>query len=191
MTEDNFVRLAKVLLAQKNLTERELVEKIKSDVVGEFFAKYPQSKWAGFTVESRIILENAIVLAFKFKDEQWFDRVVYHPQAKDCEEDECWICAIRDCPHHEPLHYHHDGCPSCYGGELKISKIVGILDRDILECWNNRSKDALQNRAMYHRIDAMVLVISKIVDVPFVEVCKKLGIDYAELQNMMGDEKNG
>lgn len=26
---------------------------------------------------------------------------------------ECSACAVRDCPEHEPLHYHHDGCPSC------------------------------------------------------------------------------
>ena len=22
--------------------------------------------------------------------------------------------AMYDCPHSEPLHFHHDGCPSCY-----------------------------------------------------------------------------
>lgn len=27
--------------------------------------------------------------------------------------DECDASAVRDCPHDEPLHYHHDGCPSC------------------------------------------------------------------------------
>lgn len=30
-----------------------------------------------------------------------------------CENDECSVCAVRDCPHREPLHYHHDGCPAC------------------------------------------------------------------------------
>ena len=28
---------------------------------------------------------------------------------------ECLACGARDCPHGEPLHYHHDGCPSCDG----------------------------------------------------------------------------
>ena len=32
---------------------------------------------------------------------------------KDCQKPECIICGWRDCPHHEPLHYHHDGCPAC------------------------------------------------------------------------------
>lgn len=27
---------------------------------------------------------------------------------------ECLDCGERDCPHGDPLHYHHDGCPSCY-----------------------------------------------------------------------------
>lgn len=26
---------------------------------------------------------------------------------------ECMACGVRDCPHGEPLHYHHDGCPAC------------------------------------------------------------------------------
>jgi len=35
--------------------------------------------------------------------------------AETCPNDECLLCGIRDCPAHEPLHYHHDGCPSCDG----------------------------------------------------------------------------
>jgi len=34
--------------------------------------------------------------------------------AATCEIDECQICAVRDCPSREPLHYHHDGCPACW-----------------------------------------------------------------------------
>lgn len=26
---------------------------------------------------------------------------------------ECIVCGARDCPHGEPLHHHHDGCPQC------------------------------------------------------------------------------
>jgi hypothetical protein len=26
---------------------------------------------------------------------------------------ECMLCGIILCPHHEPMHYHHDGCPAC------------------------------------------------------------------------------
>ena len=39
-----------------------------------------------------------------------------HPSRDDCDEDcgEYVICGVRDCPLHDPLHYHHDGCPSEY-----------------------------------------------------------------------------
>lgn len=36
-----------------------------------------------------------------------------HPSYNDCTTYECLVCAIRDCPQQEPLHYHHDGCPWC------------------------------------------------------------------------------
>jgi len=36
-----------------------------------------------------------------------------HPPTDVCPDYECSMCAIRDCPWHEPLHYHHDGCPAC------------------------------------------------------------------------------
>ena len=35
-----------------------------------------------------------------------------------CETDsECIPCGEKDCPHGEPLHYHHDGCPACFEDE--------------------------------------------------------------------------
>jgi len=30
-----------------------------------------------------------------------------------CPESECLVCGIIICPHKEPLHCHHDGCPAC------------------------------------------------------------------------------
>lgn len=33
-----------------------------------------------------------------------------------CPEGECAICGMILCPHEEPLHFHHDGCPACDGG---------------------------------------------------------------------------
>jgi hypothetical protein len=36
-----------------------------------------------------------------------------HPPTDVCPDAECMICAVRDCPAQEPLHYHHDGCPVC------------------------------------------------------------------------------
>jgi len=30
-----------------------------------------------------------------------------------CQDGECSVCAEIVCKHHEPLHFHHDGCPAC------------------------------------------------------------------------------
>lgn len=30
---------------------------------------------------------------------------------------ECLACGRRDCPQSDPMHYHHDGCPSCWTAE--------------------------------------------------------------------------
>lgn len=41
------------------------------------------------------------------------ERVKDHPPTDQCPDMECIVCGYRDCPHGEPLHYHHDGCPCC------------------------------------------------------------------------------
>lgn len=30
-----------------------------------------------------------------------------------CKDAECIVCGSIVCPHAEPLHFHHDGCPAC------------------------------------------------------------------------------
>jgi hypothetical protein len=45
--------------------------------------------------------------------EQLLEEVKTHPPTDECPDPECYICGTRDCPKHEPLHYHHDGCPAC------------------------------------------------------------------------------
>ena len=35
--------------------------------------------------------------------------------------------AIADCPHDEPLHYHHDGCPACYDTSDSYQITTGYL----------------------------------------------------------------
>ncbi len=53
-----------------------------------------------------------------------------------CDEPECEICAVRDCPHREPLHYSYDGCPTCFRTKDKIKvaeltvKIFGCVPND-------------------------------------------------------------
>lgn len=36
-----------------------------------------------------------------------------HPSTSMCPDQECYICAARDCPHGSSMHYDKDGCPSC------------------------------------------------------------------------------
>lgn len=41
-----------------------------------------------------------------------------------CDYPECIMCSVRDCPHNEPLHYHHDGCPACdYDSPTYVTKL--------------------------------------------------------------------
>lgn len=42
---------------------------------------------------------------------------------------ECLACGMRDCPHKEPFHYHHDGCPECDSPWRKGNKKVLELTR--------------------------------------------------------------
>lgn len=34
-----------------------------------------------------------------------------------CHDAECAECSRIVCPHGDPMHFHHDGCPSCAIGE--------------------------------------------------------------------------
>jgi hypothetical protein len=40
-----------------------------------------------------------------------------------CDEEYCAGCAMAECPHREPLHRHHDGCPACFYSEGAPSQL--------------------------------------------------------------------
>lgn len=46
-----------------------------------------------------------------------------------CGDAECDKCAEIICPEHEPLHFHHDGCPAChsYARLRKQNEALGEL----------------------------------------------------------------
>lgn len=48
-----------------------------------------------------------------------------------CGDPECLVCGIVACPHREPLHFHHDGCPACYLDERSLSLQVVSSDSDV------------------------------------------------------------
>ena len=48
---------------------------------------------------------------------------------ENCNDDECMICGIIHCPHGEPLHFHHDGCPACYEDEIgRPKRLIDLAD---------------------------------------------------------------
>lgn len=49
----------------------------------------------------------ALRIAFERQQEQ-VNALLNH-----CDEPECATCSTIICPHEEPMHFHHDGCPAC------------------------------------------------------------------------------
>lgn len=59
---------------------------------------------------------------------RWHDQV----HTCFCRSEDCVSCAVRDCEHHDPYHYHHDGCPSCNTQPLWRGVRAGQVRRE--EC---------------------------------------------------------
>jgi hypothetical protein len=57
---------------------------------------------------------------------QVMDDCGYSPQLDealaDCHDLECQACSRIVCPAHDTLHFHHDGCPSCWSAASHIGK---------------------------------------------------------------------
>lgn len=60
----------------------------------------------------------------KYSTEKEFNRLFPNREAKKfqvmadkllahCPDGECATCSEIVCPHEDPMHFHHDGCPSC------------------------------------------------------------------------------
>lgn len=58
--------------------------------------------------------ESHLLREFLFGHDPTDDDVKSHGPTAECNDAECLTCGKRDCPQHDPLHYHHDGCPSCW-----------------------------------------------------------------------------
>lgn len=73
---------------------------------------------AAIAERDQLILQNreliaaleAVVLDLKWRGEQLDFLLNNHHEDKD---GECAICGKIMCPFGDPLHFHHDGCPSC------------------------------------------------------------------------------
>ena len=45
--------------------------------------------------------------------EQMIALIPTHPSISECTVIDCFVCAVRDCPTQDPMHYDDDGCTSC------------------------------------------------------------------------------
>lgn len=52
-----------------------------------------------------------------------------------CKDGECSVCAEIICKHHEPLHFHHDGCPSCESNPTADQIGKAWLEDSSIERW--------------------------------------------------------
>ena len=50
------------------------------------------------------------------KDAEAIENLFQECYARPESDGECCTCGWLICPHKEPLHYHHAGCPACDGG---------------------------------------------------------------------------
>jgi len=75
-----------------------------------------------------------------------------HWKSRSCPHDECMICAMIDCPHGEALHYHHDGCPACFGEEKTK------LDMNKLIKSNSKTHSTFQKKINYYKKKIGVLM---------------------------------
>lgn len=64
--------------------------------------------------EGLLELRRALSLTMaEIKHNIWAAMREAHPR-QCCADPECMICGMICCPSHEPLHFHHDGCPACF-----------------------------------------------------------------------------
>jgi hypothetical protein len=77
-------------------------------------------------VERARIFANEPIGLFRGEPEQLIDsladeverlRASINRMLAHCPDAECGICGKAVCPHGDPLHFHHDGCPSCWAAD--------------------------------------------------------------------------
>lgn len=70
------------------------------------------------------------------------------------EEAEDYITAVTACPHHDPFHFHHDGCPSCYeeeGYQVPPCDICGRSGEDLDVLYHEEDTDTYSCVACHNK----------------------------------------
>lgn len=76
---------------------------------------------------------------------------------------ECVNCSERDCPDKDPMHYHHDGCPSCTSKPLSCPLCEDkLIYSNVQYRCNNIKCYFFGNRIHSHEIDLINSQISRI-----------------------------
>lgn len=89
---------------------------VHSAVVQHLKLVAPEEPIASTTFFDHMQLENGIVTMDGFIRQAMAmptEKLKKLHDVERCPESECLICGIILCPHREPLHCHHDGCPAC------------------------------------------------------------------------------
>lgn len=81
-----------------------------------------------------------------------------HRNSALCPEDECIVCAMIDCPHGEPFHYHHDGCPACHSDLDFIERIADCLSSHCVDYEFAVEKARCENKAGDGRIKRLKFI---------------------------------
>lgn len=75
------------------------------------------NRWLGFM--QGVLHERGVYTLEELKSHNKGTSRPGHPPTDKCPDQECSRCGKRDCPWADPLHYHHDGCPSCVTARRK------------------------------------------------------------------------
>lgn len=69
------------------------------------------------TVPEELLKKVADAHDLDASDAWWTKGPIHNPP---CTDEDCFSCAASQCPYQDPLHHHHDECPSCYTEATKV-----------------------------------------------------------------------
>lgn len=95
-----------------------------ASVGGKMWREEKPDEWEGlFTADQMRQFREEGVREAKAESEKMIDALLAH-----CDDPECFTCGKIICPHSEPLHFHHDGCPACAEHDAAQSQAKGESD---------------------------------------------------------------
>lgn len=116
-------------------------------------------------------------LTFEYED--FMKEAKNHKNTEHCINEECIFCGYNDCPHHEPLHYHHDGCPACFQEEVtkecpELFEKKALQTKLYITLTNGKCGKHNTSEIIYicGRFGAKVVKINRIADYNYIVILK-------------------